>query len=311
LGVDLSGARSAGDGAQRGALVVIPRNPLLSLAVADGETTTHTTPTGSTGHSRAALLDLALGDGQIATLAAFEAMSDASWSRIFSHGDSASNAVRLHLLRGALSVIILHSEDGSDRMGKTYLLSINGRELASSQQMPGGIPIRIPGVLDVFLLHVGAVGGLPSVSVATVSDLLGDDHEVVGLVTAGADGAIGIVMTATSESRPDAPRAPGAATRVPATATTASSVPTTTTLKTCGTPVERTFRHSRASVREPWAASGQAVGEHSVMGIVWRLLIVFGLVGLLTRLRLCAGALRRTTCESFARASAYMTVTQG
>jgi len=161
-------------------------------------------------------VDLAIGDGQIATLAGFEAISDASWSQTFSHGDSASNAVRLQFLRGALSVIILHSEDGSDRMGKTYLLSINGTELASSQQVPGGLPIRIPGVLDLLLLHVGAVGGLPSVSVATVSGVLGADDEAVGLVAAGADGAIGIVMTATSGSTLDTSSAADASTGVPA-----------------------------------------------------------------------------------------------
>jgi hypothetical protein len=283
LGVDVSGARSTGDGTQDGALLALPTNSLLSLAVAHRETRAQTTPTGSAASSHAALFDLAIGDGQMATFAAFEASSEASWSRIFSRGDSRSNAARMRLLHGALTVIILHSEDGSDRVGKTYLLSINGTELASSHQMAGGIPVRIPGVLDLLLLHAGSVGGLPSVSVATVSDVLGADDEALGLVTAGADGATGIVMTAATGSPRDAPSSANVATPAPAIATTARLMPATAAPRIVGTPGEGSPPDSHPSIRELRAVSGPAVGGYHVVDLTWRLLIALGLFALVSR----------------------------
>jgi hypothetical protein len=200
LGNDLSGGEiPGGDGTNGGALLAIPVNPLLALAIADWRVANATGPT-STAHSRAALADLALGPngpqgGGILTVAVLEATSDASGGTLASSGSGANNGVDLNLENGALVLILLHSDASSNNTGTAYLVGVNGQQVGTSQQA-GGIPITVPGVVGVVLLQVNASGGNASSKVGTVGDLLGQQGQTAGVLTADSVGGTGVTEPA-------------------------------------------------------------------------------------------------------------------
>jgi hypothetical protein len=163
LGREISGGGSVSNASQKGALVALPLNPLLNVAIAhwrsfsgvDGERST------SYSHSRAALVDLALlgytPAESLLTVALLESTSNATYTGALSQGDAADNGADLTALHGALVLIVLHSESSSDRPGSSYLLSINGNRLPTPDQTGkgDGIPVTI-GVLTLTLLSTGA-----------------------------------------------------------------------------------------------------------------------------------------------------------
>jgi hypothetical protein len=198
---------SAGEGGtDSGALLALPANPLLALAVADWETATSAGAT-STSHARSALVDLAVGPtdtsghtaangqgrGGAITVAVLESTSDAGYQGLSSHGNGANNGVRLDVGNGALVIILLHSDASSSNAGNAYVIGINGAQLVSSDQTgQSGIPITIPGVVGVILLQVGATGGTGSAAVGTVNNLLGSSGQTAGLLTTAAAGLTGV-----------------------------------------------------------------------------------------------------------------------
>jgi hypothetical protein len=199
FGHDISWGESVSNGKHEGALLALPINPLLNLAIADWKTISHADEVGngSSSHNRAALVDLALlGDTpaeSLLTVAILESMSNATFTDALSHGDATANGVDLTALKGALVIIVLHSETSSDHPGSSYLLSINGNKIGEAGA--DGIPITIPGVLTVTLLQVGAVGGVGSAVIGTVT-MPGGGPESAGLVTAQSQGAAAVVPAA-------------------------------------------------------------------------------------------------------------------
>jgi hypothetical protein len=199
FGHDISWGDSVSNGKNEGALLALPINPLLNLAIADWKTISHADEVGngSSSHNRAALVDLALlGDTpaeSLLTVAILESMSNATFTDALSHGDATANGVDLTALKGALVIIVLHSETSSDHPGSSYLLSINGNKIGEAGA--DGIPITIPGVLTVTLLQVGAVGGVGSAVIGTVT-MPGGGPESAGLVTAQSQGAAAVVPAA-------------------------------------------------------------------------------------------------------------------
>lgn len=149
LGHDLSGGRPIRKRGERGALVALPANSLAGLAVADWTDTARVHGMESSAWSRAALVDLSLAGGELATVAVVESASNTTSRGSVSHGDSATNGVDLDVLRGMFVVIVLHSESSSDRSGRAYVASLDGRELLGQEQLGTAIPIEIPGVLPV------------------------------------------------------------------------------------------------------------------------------------------------------------------
>jgi hypothetical protein len=155
-GHEIAGGESVSDASQRGALLALPVNPFLSLAIADWRSTCGVDAERSTSfsHSRAALVDLALlGDApgaSLLTVGLLESASDATYTGAMSRGDAVDNGVHVTALNGALAVIVLHSEASSDHPRSSYILSINGSKLLTSSQAgddEGGTPTTIPGVL--------------------------------------------------------------------------------------------------------------------------------------------------------------------
>lgn len=227
LGQDIAAGESHG-AHDRGALLAIPANPLLALAIADWLTDTDEGPI-STARSRASLVDLAVlpmedRDGRprgAITLAVLEATSRAEHTAPQSKGYGDNNGVRLDIGDGALVVILLHSDASSENNGSAYVLGINGSKLVSSDQAgSSGIPIEIPGVVGVILLKVGASGGEGSAAVGTASNLLGSNGQTAGVLTASGVGLAG------QQAAPIVPQAPATGAAAPATGS-GLSVPST------------------------------------------------------------------------------------
>jgi hypothetical protein len=228
LGNDISAGDSSDNNKSSGALIAVPASPLLYLAIADWETATAAGPT-STSHSRASLVDLVIGPsgtaghstgvpGGAISVAILEATSNAGYQGLSSNGSGANNGVHINIGQGALDIIVLHSDASSDNKGSAYVLGINGAQLLSSDQTGGsGIPIAVPGVVGIVLLQVGAAGGSGSQSggtsaaVGTVSDLLGQSGQAVGVLTASAVGLAGLQATPNAGAPPATAQAPAAA----------------------------------------------------------------------------------------------------
>ncbi|MBV8528330.1 MAG: hypothetical protein JOZ75_08455, partial [Candidatus Dormibacteraeota bacterium] len=129
LGHDFAAGSASGNGSNNGDLLALPANPLLSLGIADWMAAAAAGQDSSTGSSRASLVDLALANGQVATLAVLEAGSNASWTPAGSEGSAYTNGAHLTLGNGALVVILLHSDADSSGTPHAYIASINGTDL--------------------------------------------------------------------------------------------------------------------------------------------------------------------------------------
>ena len=190
LGNDLSAGAASSNGANSGALLALPANPLLSLALADWMNQAQAMGIDSMAHARSALVDANVGNGQVATLAVLEGMSNAAYHGTMSHGDGATNGADLTLLNGGLAVILLHSESSSNGAQMVYVLSLNGSKILATDQGMGSIPISIPGVIDIDLLQTAADGGLGSAALGTVADLLGNTGPVAGVLSTDSFGSV-------------------------------------------------------------------------------------------------------------------------
>ena len=228
LGHDVAVGESASNAAHEGALLELPVNPLLNLAIADWSTASGADAVGSSSHSHAALVDLAvLGEtpaDSLLTLALLESTSNATYTDALSHGNAVDNGVDLTALHGALVLIVLHSETSSDHSGSSYVLSINGNKLVTSNQMGSsdGIPVAVPGVLAITFLQVSDTDACS----AAGCDLIGGSAAIGTLTTPGTAGETAGVVTARSKSAAwvvPAAVAPSTDVAAPAVITAASS----------------------------------------------------------------------------------------
>jgi hypothetical protein len=167
-GHEIAGGDGVSNASQRGALLALPGNPFLSLAMAGWRTTCGVDAERSTSfsHSRAALVDLALlGDttaNSLLTVSLLESTSDATYTGAVSRGDAVDNGVHVTALNGALALVLLHSEASSDHPRSSYIMSMNGDRLLAASQAGNdedGTPTTIPGVLAITLLQVSGHGG--------------------------------------------------------------------------------------------------------------------------------------------------------
>ncbi len=230
LGHDVAVGESASNAAHEGGLLELPVNPLLNLAIADWSTASGADAAGSFSHSRAALVDLALlGEtpaSSLLTLALLESTSDASYTDALSHGNAVDNGVDLTALHGALVIIVLHSETSSAQSGSSYVVSINGNRLVTSEQTAGsgGIPVAVPGVLTITFLQVSDTDACSAAGCA----LIGGSAAIGTLTTPGIAGETAGVVTAQSQSAPPVvPVAVAPATGVAGAAAVTATMPGT------------------------------------------------------------------------------------
>lgn len=241
LGIDVSGGEGSGRGSRGGALVMVPANPLLGLAIAAWMADTRA---DGSAHSRASLVDIAVGprshgrragagddrgEGAV-TMSVVESKSDstvdsngaggtgdvqqtksekgerkdrAEKTRKTS-GKAETNAVDAGTGDDALALALAHSDSSGDGQGKAYVAGVNKGELVSSQQTGEGIPVEVPGITDVVLVQKTATDGTTDASLAKIDAPPADTGSTrpTGQVAATAAGVTS-VPAATEVSGPD------------------------------------------------------------------------------------------------------------
>jgi hypothetical protein len=234
LGHDLARGGSRGGSSDRNAIVSLPSNPALDLAVVGWETGTAVGPAPA-AWSRSALLDVGVlpaGEdsttGGLLTVAVLESFSDAGWTGSGSHGYAATNGADIGVGDGALVVLLLHSQATSDGHDDAYLASVDGEAVGGSAGGTSGMPLEIPGVLSATLFAVRAGRDAGSAGIGTVDRLLELDPPVAGVLTSAAGGvraaappagAGGALSPPLTRARAPAAAAPPETPGVPATGT--------------------------------------------------------------------------------------------
>jgi len=201
LGIDLSAGAVDGAGAQSGALLTLPSNPLLDLALADWMASASSGGGASSGDARSALTDLSVLGGQVANLSLLRSTSRAE-AGAASSGSAATDGVDLGLLNGALNLVLLHSDTAGDGSGHLALASINGTTVGA-ESVSGAVPVTVPGILDLGLLQVQPDNGSGSADVGTVSGLLGTPGIAAGLLGSSSSGAHPAAVSSPPASGPE------------------------------------------------------------------------------------------------------------
>ncbi|HEX6492128.1 MAG TPA: hypothetical protein VF112_01385, partial [Candidatus Dormibacteraeota bacterium] len=149
LGHELRRNSSRGGSSERNAIVGLPSNPVLDLAVASWETGTDIGPSPA-AWSRSALVDVGVlpaGEdsttGGLLTVAVLESFSDAGWSPSGSHGYAASNGADIGVDNDALVIILLHSQATSDGHNNTYIASVDGQAVGANAGESSGMPLEV------------------------------------------------------------------------------------------------------------------------------------------------------------------------
>jgi hypothetical protein len=152
LNVDLAGGKSSGEGAQSGALLAAPANPLLSLAIAQWAAQSRAEGSSSSKSALVALVILPGGhdEGGTATICVIDTGSDShdKGRKSSSTGELADADIG----SGTTTAQLAHSDVSDDGQGKAYVVGVNKTELISSDQSTQGLPVQIPGA-DVVLVH--------------------------------------------------------------------------------------------------------------------------------------------------------------
>jgi hypothetical protein len=168
LGINLAGGSASTGQSNSGDVLAIPIPGLLNLAVGDWIATATGTPTSC---SRGSALDLDLNNDcsgspnhssaltQLITLAVLEGKTTTTASCEAGGATGETNGANLNLGQGALVVLLLHTDASTNNGSHVYLASINGNQIANSQQVGGNpITITIPGLTTVTLLANPSTG---------------------------------------------------------------------------------------------------------------------------------------------------------
>jgi hypothetical protein len=184
LGHDLAAGSVSGQGSADAALLSLPPNPLLDLALAGWSASADSGPATSTGDARSSLADLGLLGGGLAGVSLLSSSSHAGVSGSSGASAASSDGAMISLLGGALDLHLLHSGTDASGNAQTYLASVNGDTVgALSSSAP--IPVSILGVLDLALLQADAAtgdGGTGSAAIGTVSGVLGTPGAAAGIL---------------------------------------------------------------------------------------------------------------------------------
>jgi hypothetical protein len=201
--------KSDGDADDHGSLLDTDSTPLGRVQVTPWEA--HTKKAGADGcrtaQGRAAVARVTLIDKSVADVNVLQSQSDASHCGLKSTGKGSSDGAHAMIGgEGGLVLTLLHSEAATDDNGKTYLISINGNEIANNEQADGGCSLDVPGLLGLTCLTVG--GGEGTVFADVADATLGDGALTAKLVgtTSSPDksGGAASVLPETIEPAPAA-----------------------------------------------------------------------------------------------------------
>ncbi len=147
---------SPANGYTSGSILSLPRTHSLALAIGTWHADNRHDATSAQGHSYANAGELAVGDGKDASLALFEAQSDASRNPRGHRASGSSNAVNASLANGQVMLVVLHSDASSDGPGHVYVAQLNQNQLMTSDELMGGLPATVPKVATLNLLRTGS-----------------------------------------------------------------------------------------------------------------------------------------------------------
>lgn len=146
------------------------------------------------------LLDL--GDqttAQSASVRVLQSTSNAAWNPSASSANASSDGAIVKAGGpGGLDIDLLHAETNSSGTGHSYLLSINGNEIGSSDQVNGQCTLTIPGLLSLDCLT--ATGGVAN---NVISQAAGVVNVTLGGTPAGLH--VGLIQSTSNAGTPATP----------------------------------------------------------------------------------------------------------
>jgi hypothetical protein len=177
--------KSADDSDASGNLVDTGSTPLGRLQVTPWEASAEPQGDCRAASGKAALARVTLIDEQTLHVNVLQSQSDATHCGLTSTGKGSSDGGTVDLGDGGLALVLLHSEADSANKGTTFLVSLNGNEIASDEQAGGQCALDVPGLLGLTCL---AVGGGEGTVFADVAKLVVGDGALTGSVV-GSEGA--------------------------------------------------------------------------------------------------------------------------
>lgn len=172
------GGTQSGPGSTNGSLLdTSPSVPANELRLALTPWAVSNTANSASAVSDIVLLDL--GDqtsAESASVRVLQSTSNATWSSDSSSANASSDGAIVKLGGpSGLDVDVLHAETNSSGKGHSYLLSINGNEIGSSDQVNGACTLTIPGLLSLDCLTAsgGVANNILSQAAGVVSVTLG------------------------------------------------------------------------------------------------------------------------------------------
>jgi hypothetical protein len=182
-----TGGSQTSQGSSSGALIDTGATPLGSLAVTPWSASSTQSAGSNSAAAEAALLHLTLIDSKTLDVYLLHSQSQSSWTPSESHSSSTSDGASANLGDGALDVKVLHSESSSDGKGSSYLLSINGNEIGSSDQANGQCVIDASPLATLTCLDASGGNGSSAADTATAT-LGGDSSHETALTSVSSKG---------------------------------------------------------------------------------------------------------------------------
>ena len=192
------GGTQNGPGSAHGALLDTGPSSQFRLAL----TPWAVSNTDNTASAISDIVLLDLGDqttAQSASVRVLQSTSNATWSPAESNANASSDGAIIKAGGpSGLDVDLLHAETNTNGQSHSYLLSINGNEIGSSDQVNGQCTLTIPGLLSLSCLT--ATGGVAN---SIVSQAAGVVSVTLGGSPAGLN--IGLIQSSSSSGAATTP----------------------------------------------------------------------------------------------------------
>jgi hypothetical protein len=163
----MTGGTQQGAGSSEGSLLDTGVTPLGQLQLTPWGATVTSTGDKTTADGDAALLRLFLVDPTVLRAAVLQSHSHAESDSNGTSSSSSSDGATVDAGDGALSIGVLHAESSSSSGGHSYLVSVNGNEIGSSDDANGSCALDVPSVVSLSCLT--ATGG-PGAAAAAVGE---------------------------------------------------------------------------------------------------------------------------------------------
>jgi len=200
-----TGGTQKGAGSSKGGLMDTGATPLGRLMVTPWEATVTQSSNKRTADSDAALLRLILIDSGTAGVDVLRTRSHAEHNGMESKGSTSSDGAWANVGgKNGLTVVLLHSETSSSAKGNSsYVASVNGNKILSSDDAGTSCAIAVPNVITLGCLNASGGKGASTASVADGN--LGDPKGPRLAVSAGSSkfGSGGASVLGTEFTRPD------------------------------------------------------------------------------------------------------------